>query len=185
MSAHILHVCHLSSAAVPATAVHCCCSRGQRLVVLREMEEFSIPVEFHLGQCCVPPSPASQSQDIPFKHGVWLHLEAQPGCETWEQGHPGAAGPSVHFLPLSPSLMPPAALPRNPPWDGGSWSAPSQLSLSPRPSCQTTAGLLLSCTPPSSLLPLPFSSIPPSPPLLSLCLLSGLFPSYPPCLLFL
>lgn len=119
-----LVVRHLPSSPVLATVFRCCWPHEQRSVILRELEEFPIFVGCHLGQGCIPLFLASESQDVSFTLGVWPGSEVQPDCETQEQGHPGAAGPISPLSPSVSSLRPPTG-------DGGSWTAPVQLSLPP------------------------------------------------------
>ena len=93
--------------------------------------------------------------------------------ETQEQGHPGAAGhQSIFSLHPQPNAF------------------PMGIEAPGRQLCSCHCPLVLHARlgqslcfppPPSSLLPLPFSILHPTP-LLSLCLLSRLLPSHPPCL---
>lgn len=61
------------------------------------MEECSIFVEIHLGECHIVPSLASQSQGLSFKYRVWQGLEVQPATcpitgNEEQQGDPGQHG---------------------------------------------------------------------------------------------
>lgn len=86
---------------MPATAPHCLCPNGQRLIVLRELEKASIIVELYPGLGWVLLFLVSQSQSVSFNHGCWPSTKERLDCKTQEQGHTEAAGsisPFSHFF---------------------------------------------------------------------------------------
>ena len=101
-------------------------------------------------------------------------MGAQPDCKMQEQGHPGAVGLSVHFLPLpEPNPTPTPVLG----WRllDGTLAAATVPGRHARPGPALCFPALL---PPCFLCPSLFL-LPPLPSFLSLCLLSGLLPAYP------